>query len=280
MTTRGTECLVYVDPAPRGAWALSLAALLPGRESLDFRLLATEKDAAAHPELLPRAAERLAGARTVQRVLRAGPPRRAVVLEAAEHPYDLVIVPPAGRNALQRLLKGSRVAAVVRGVHAPVLVARRPPSRLDRILAAVSGGAASEAVVEAASALAAGSGGHVDYLHVASEIALPFAPHGTPKAAVAPVPPDALHAAQAALARSGSSGALVVREGLVVDQVLEAFDAGAYALLVVGASADVEHPKLGREHVTERLVLGCSGSALVVPASRLRVTGGAGEHRV
>jgi nucleotide-binding universal stress UspA family protein len=160
-----------------------------------------------------------------------------------------------------------------------VLVARNPPARLDRILAAVSGGGASEAVVAAASAMAIQGGSHVDYLHVASEVPLPFARHDAPKAPVAPAPPDALHAAQAALARSAGSGALVVREGLVVDEVLEAFDAGAYDLLVVGASADVEHPKLGREHVTERIVLGCSGCTLVVPASGLRPGTGADEDR-
>ena len=91
--------------------------------------------------------------------------------------YGLVVVPPAGRNAWQRMIKGSRVATVVREVHCPVLVARRPPPQLDRILAAVSGGAATEEVVAAAAELARGLNGHVDYLHVTSEVALPFEPH-------------------------------------------------------------------------------------------------------
>ncbi|HVR69902.1 MAG TPA: universal stress protein [Vicinamibacteria bacterium] len=272
MTTGPFDCLVYVDASLRGDWALSLAALLPAREERTFHLLATERDAAARPDLLESAALRLAGARAVRRVVRPGPPRRAVVAEAEEGSYGLVIVPPAGRNALQRMLKGSRVASVVRGVHAPVLVARRPPSRLDRVLAAVSGGDASEAVVAAAAELASGLEGHVDYLHVASEVALPFAPHdGRPHAPdedVAGAPPDALHSAQAALARAGHTGALVVREGLVVDEVLDAFEAGAYDLLVVGASSQVEHPRLGGENVTQRIVLGCPGSVLVVHASR------------
>jgi nucleotide-binding universal stress UspA family protein len=196
-----------------------------------------------------------------------------VVAEAEAGAYGLVIVPPAGRNALQRMIRGSRVATVVRGVHVPVLVARRPPSRLDRILAAVSGGEATEAVVAAAAELASGLNGHVDYLHVASEVALPFAPHDGrhgPEEAEAAAPPDALHLAQAALARAGSTGSLVVREGLVVDEVLDAFEAGAYDLLVVGASSQVEHPRLGGENVTQRIVLGCPGSVLVVPAARGR----------
>ena len=61
------------------------------------------------------------------------------------HAYGLVIVPPAGRNALTRMLKGSRVATVVRSVKASVLVARRPPQRVRTILAAISGGDPSAA---------------------------------------------------------------------------------------------------------------------------------------
>jgi nucleotide-binding universal stress UspA family protein len=270
MKSGKADCLVYVDPSARGDWALSVAALLPARDRRSFHLLATEEDAAARPDLLEDAARRLAGARSLRQVVRPGPPRRAVVAEAEEGSYGLVILPPAGRNALQRMLRGSRVASVVRGVHAPVLVARRPPARLERILAAVSGGEATEAVVATAAELASGLSGHVDYLHVASEVALPFAPHDEPQdpaRAAAGAPPDALHAAQEALARAGTTGALVVREGLVVDEVLDAFEAGAYDLLVVGASSQVGHPRLGREKVTQRIVLGCPGSTLVVPAA-------------
>jgi nucleotide-binding universal stress UspA family protein len=60
-----------------------------------------------------------------------------------------------------------------------------------------------------------------------------------------------------------------VREGLVVDEVLEAFETGAYDLLMVGASAESERVRLGREDVTERMLLGCPGCTLVVPASGL-----------
>ena len=260
------DCLVYVDPSPRGDWALSLAALLPGRERWSFHLLATDPDQQGDAALLARAAGRLGGARSVREVVRPAPPRAAIVAEAEARHYDLVVLPPAGRNALQRMIRGSRVATVVRRVHAPVLVARHPPARVERILAAVSGGAATEAVVSSAADLAHGLGAHVDFLHVASEVALPFSPHDAEGAAVPP-PPDVLASAQAALARSGSTGSLVVREGLVVDEVLDAFDSASYDLLVVGSSPELGHERVGREHVTERIVLGCPGSVLVVPAS-------------
>jgi nucleotide-binding universal stress UspA family protein len=261
-------CLVYVDPSPRGDWALALAALLPSRERRRFDLLATDQDLRARPDLLDKAQGRLAGARELRTLVRPAPPRRAIVQASAEGDYGLVVVPPAGRNAWQRMIKGSRVATVVRAVHAPVLVARRPPPQLDRILAAVSGGSATEAVVAAAADLARAGGGHVDYLHVTSEVALPYAPHEapSPEAPRPGPPPDALHAAQAALAGAAGTGALVVREGLVVEEILEAFEAGAYDLLVVGASAEDERGRLGREDVTRRIVLAGRGSTLVVPA--------------
>lgn len=259
------DCLVYVDPSPRGDWALSLASVLPGRERWAFHLLATDEDRQGDAQLLGRAVERLPGARAVREVVRPAPPRAAIVAEAESRHYDLVVLPPAGRNALQRMIRGSRVATVVRRVHAPVLVARHPPARVERILAAVSGGAATEAVVSAAADLAHGLGAHVDYLHVASEVALPFSPHDE-HGAPTPPPPDALASAQAALARAGSTGSLIVREGLVVDQVLDAFDSGSYDLLVAGSSP-LGDERVGREHVTERIVLGCPGSVLVVPAS-------------
>jgi len=264
------RCLVYLDPSARGDWAVSLAAQLPARAARRFDLLATDADVRARPDLLTAAAARLSGAREVRTLVREGPPRRAIVEQAEEAAYALVVLPPAGRNAWQRMIKGSREAAVVRGVHVPVLVARHPPARLDRILAAVSGGAASDAVVAAAADLAAGLNGHVDYLHVTSEVALPFSPHEGGEAREPAPPPDALHTAQAALARAGGTGALVVREGLVFDEVLAAFEVGHYDLLVVGASGEWERGRLGREDPTQRLVLGCHGSTLVVPARSLR----------
>jgi nucleotide-binding universal stress UspA family protein len=261
------SCLVYVDPSPRGDWALSLAAQLPGRERRRFDLLATREDLRAQAGLLDAAARRLAGAREVRSLVRPGPPRRAIVQQAeADAGYGLVVLPPAGRNAWQHMIKGSRIATVVRAVHVPVLVARRPPPQLERILAAVSGGAASEAVAAAAAGLARDLGGLVDYLHVTSEVTLPYAPQEAPATPTPGLPPDALHAALAALARAGGTGALVVREGLVVEVILDAFRTGAHDLLVVGASAARERARLGREDVTRRLVLGCPGSTLVVPA--------------
>lgn len=258
------DWLVYVDASPRGEWALALAAQLPELGGATVHLLATAEDDAANPGLLTRARERLEGAGNVQVRTLPGPAERAVVHEASSRAYDLLIVPPAGRNAIQRMLRGSRVATVVRSVRAPVLVARRPPPRLTRILAAVSGGRLTGSVCRSALALASGLGASAAFLHVVSEVALPFPPHGGAPPAGKPASQDPALAARAALGALGREEALLLREGLVVDEILAEFENGAYDLLVIGARETAEGG-WGREDVTERILLHCPGSTLVVP---------------
>jgi nucleotide-binding universal stress UspA family protein len=167
------DVLVYLDPSPRGEWALSAAVQLPPRWRGTLRLLATAEDAAADPSLVDRARERLAGAGPVEAVTRPGPAERAVIEEARARRYDLLVVPPAGRGAVARMLKGSRVATVVRSVGAPVLVARRPPERIERVLGALSGRGTTAAVLEAALAWEERPGAHAAFVHVRSEVPLP-----------------------------------------------------------------------------------------------------------
>jgi nucleotide-binding universal stress UspA family protein len=58
--------------------------------------------------------------------------------------------------------------------------------------------------------------------------------------------------------------ALVEREGLVVDEVIAEVEHGAHDLLVVGASSESEPRGWGQEDTTERLLLTCPVSTLVV----------------
>ena len=256
------DCLVYVDPSQRGEWVLILAAQLPREYADRLVLLATEEDAARDDGLLARARARLAatGARLEEKCL-PGPAERAILEEAAAHDYGLVVVPPAGRNALQRMLKGSRVATVVRAVHASVLVVRRPPARVERILAAVSGGALSAAVIRAGLELERVFGARTTFFHVAPEVALPFERAG---GAGADLAEDPALAARQQLAVHGRE--LVEREGLVVDEVIAEVEHGAHDLLVVGAPPEREPAGWGREDTTERLLLACPVSVLIVRA--------------
>ena len=252
------DVLVYLDPSPRGEWALIAAAQLPPRWKGRLRLVATEEDAAADPSLLDRARARL-GSVTVETLTRPGPAERAVIEEARERRYGLLVVPPAGRGAVARMLKGSRVANVVRRARAPVLVARRPPDRLERVLGALSGRDTTTGVLEAALAWEERPGARAAFVHVRSEVPLP---HGD--AAPPPESPRADEQVRAALEARGRAADLQLRDGLVVEETLDAFESGAFHLLVIGAHGEGS-AGFGREDVTERLLLGCPGSTLIVP---------------
>jgi nucleotide-binding universal stress UspA family protein len=255
------DVLVYLDPSPRGEWALSVAAQLPARFRGALRLIVTEEDAAADPVLVDRAEARLGDAGPVDVLKRPGPAERAVIEEAHRRRYGLLVVPPAGRGAVARMLKGSRVATVVRSAQAPVLVARRPPERIERVLGALSGRDTTTAVLEAALAWEERAGARASFVHVRSEVPLPLGAEGAPPELPGGVD---LAAARAVVAARGRGGDLQLREGLVVEETLDAFESGAFHLLVVGAHGEGS-AGFGREDLTERLLLGCPGSTLIVP---------------
>jgi nucleotide-binding universal stress UspA family protein len=255
------DVLVYLDPSPRGEWALAAAVQLPPRWKGRLRLVATEEDAAADPSLLDRARTRLADCGPVETLTRPGPAERAVIEEARARRYGLLVVPPAGRGAVARMLKGSRVANVVRRARAPVLVARRPPERIERVLGALSGRDTTTAVLEAALAWEERPGARAAFVHVRSEVPLPQGDVAPPLEAPGA---DEHEAVRTILAARGRATDLQLRDGLVVEETLDAFESGAFHLLVIGAHGEGAKG-FGREDVTERLLLGCPGSTLIVP---------------
>jgi nucleotide-binding universal stress UspA family protein len=87
-------------------------------------------------------------------------------------------------------------------------------------------------------------------------------PHGD--AVAPPEAPGAEEHVRAALAARGRAADLQLRDGLVVEETLDAFESGAFHLLVIGAHGEGS-AGFGREDVTERLLLGCPGSTLIVP---------------
>jgi nucleotide-binding universal stress UspA family protein len=158
------------------------------------------------------------------------------------------------------MLKGSRVATVVHGARTPVLVARRPPERIERVLGALSGRHTTGAVLEAALAWEEHPGARASFVHVRSEVPLPL---GAGEAAAEAPGQSDLEAVRGALAALGREADLQLRDGLIVEETLDAFETGAFHLLVVGAHGEGSLG-FGREDLTERLLLGCPGSILVV----------------
>ncbi|MGH7151686.1 MAG: universal stress protein, partial [Planctomycetota bacterium] len=186
--------LLYVDPSPRREAALALAGPLARRPGATLSLLATEEDLRSCPGLLDEAAAALPADPAPSRISRPGPAERAIVAETRTRPYDLLVVPPAGRGAIQRLLKASRVASVVRRVGVSVLVARGPASPPARVLAAIGGEGMAEAIARAAAVVSRAYAAEVTLLHVRDDVELPG-----PGTAPRPISEEGLPRARASL---------------------------------------------------------------------------------
>ncbi len=266
------EILVYVDPSSRGEWAVKAAEQLVPAVAGDVALLVTAEDAAADPQLLPRAESRFSGrARRVRTIIGRGPAERAVFEETRAHRFLMVVVPPAGRKAIARLIRGSRVATVVRQVTSNVLVARRPPERFRRVLVAIAGGPHSLTTTLGAVEVARALHADVTVLHVQSQVdisgGLPhpgrFAPDADQREAERR---ERFAQISEILARHGYRRDLTVREGLVLEELLAEIEENAHDLLVIGAHRAEGKDRWMLDDVTERILLGCPIPILVVRA--------------
>ncbi len=273
------EILVYVDPSSRGEWALKAAEPLLPALATDVALLATAEDVQADPQLLERAEARLKGkASRVRKVVGKGPAERAVFEETSAHRFLMVVVPPAGRRAIARLIKGSRVATVVRQVSSSVLVARRPPDRFRRVLVAVAGGPHSLSTTLSAVEVARALHADVTVLHVQSAVdisgGLPhpgrFVPGGDEREAERR---ETFGEISQILARHGYRRDLTIREGFVLEELLAEIEENAHDLLVIGAHRAEGRDRWMLDDVTERILLGCPIPILVVRAPEPAVAG-------
>ena len=261
--------LTFVDPSPRGEWSLRLTAEFAGRLAHRVVLLATEEDAGADPGMLDRAASAVGGleAVVVEKKVRPGRPRRVIIEEASENLYELTIFPPAGRNGLQRLLQGSRVRSVVRHIPSSVLVARRPSARIRRILAAVSASPFGQTTVGAGLEIAKALESDLTAIHVVSKVPLPAGeepPGGGLEEAPDARPEGVLEKVREEFEAAGRKPKIVIREGLVVEEVIQEVDAGNYDLLVVGHHIAAHLQADLQQDLSERLILWCPIPVLVI----------------
>ena len=88
------------------------------------------------------------------------------VIERRAREFDLVVVGTHGRTGFEHLIVGSVAERVVRHVEGPVLVARRLPANVRRVLAPVDFSNASRASFQHAMVMAAALGAQLRLLHV------------------------------------------------------------------------------------------------------------------
>jgi nucleotide-binding universal stress UspA family protein len=186
-------------------------------------------------------------------------PEDAIASAAAREPADLVVTAPAGRRGLTRLIHGSMVAKVASTVAASVLVVRRGAVPPRRLVVAVSGSARGLVHVGLAARLGRAWGAHVTILLVLSQVRLAELgddEEGGPLMAH-------LRRAEELLRSTGAAGAVCVRHGLVVDEILDEMQEGAHDLLILGTHrSGVNDPMY--EDLTSELLGRLQTSALVV----------------
>jgi nucleotide-binding universal stress UspA family protein len=165
-----------------------------------------------------------------------------VVRQAKATPYDLVIVSSRGRRGVMRLLLGSVAMYVTGHTPASVLVVKGRRRALKRFLVCSSAGPASEHTVQFAGRLARALGASVTVLHVMSQLAVaedavPDDLEASAEELMQRGSREGVHLRQMmdVLAAEGQAARVVVRHGLVRDEIMAEAREGRYDLLVTGA---------------------------------------------
>ncbi len=235
--------LVYGDVGKSGGLSLEWLAVLAGTLPVEATLLlAYDRVASGVTQLEPLVQfVRSHGGSVRVETTDGTRASSAIVAEARHSTYDLLILPPSLRGGAHGLLRGSRLGAVVRNVGCGILIAH-PPARSPRqILMCVGGGPHTAIDAEVAASVAQAFDAQINILHIVSQVPLVY--NGLEdlrshlrQFLAAPTPAARqLERAQAILAEHGVAHDLLVREGMVVDQIMEEIRVGGYDLLVIGA---------------------------------------------
>jgi len=184
--------------------------------------------------------------------------------------YDLLIAAPAGRTRLQRLVRGSRIGHIVHETNTSVLVARRVPTAIRRILVGV--GTAEHALVDVRTAvhLAHAFEAELHVVHVVSQVPLMFTGlehmrveldsyvnSGLPGVQI-------LATARQLIDEAGLESHIHLREGLVRDELVQEACGVDYDMLVIGAHAGQGWMSLLLDDIADHVVRECPMPTLVV----------------
>lgn len=237
------KVLVYGDTGAAGdtsmGWLAVLAAAIPMQATL---LMAYDRVASGVTQLEGIVQYvRSHGGTVVVETADSARASSAIVSEARRHAYDLLIVPPSIRGGARGLLRSSRLSTVVRSVGSAVLVAHPPARPPQNILVCIGGGVHSEVDAEVAALVARAFKARVAVLHIVSQVPLVYSGlddmRGHVKQFMASGTPAArqIERAMTILEDMGIEHELLLREGIVVDEIIDEIRSGGYDLLVIGA---------------------------------------------
>ncbi len=266
--------LLYVDGSHNSQWALQVALLVCKHFETEITLLVGDGGKGADAQWLPQARDQLlaAAAGALREVTQPGPAEDAILAESTAHAYDLILLAPAGRRGLSRLLHGSRVAQVVRQSKTSVLVARTPLTDIRRMMVSIGGTRQSLEMVEVAAQWAQALSARAIVLHVVSQLPLFFqgltAEEGhlteDEMLAIESEAREVLQEAIRILREANAFDHLMLREGLLEERVLAAVEEENIDLLVLGANAASGVNRLLLDDLCSRLVQKSPITTLVV----------------
>lgn len=203
-----------------------------------------------------------------QAPVEASDPETALVREVERWDHDLLVLTPAGRGRLQKLVRGSMVCKVVKRVRASVMIVREGTVPPRSIVVCVSGSRHSLTNVRMAARLGVAFGARVTIMMVLSQVPVEF--HGEETSMrhedfLGSDHPLASHlrAARDLLRSLGAEGGVRVVEGMVVQEILEEMRVFDHDLLVLGTHRAEDYDPI-YEDLTSELIRSSLRTTLVV----------------
>jgi len=181
----------------------------------------------------------------VERKVASGNAAAQILTETQDYSYDLVVIGDTGisRGLLHRRM-GSTASKIMRLIDIPLLLVRRNPDQLKKVLVCTSGEAPAAETLQKGGFLVSYTHAQVGVLHVMSQLALAAISQAddlldTAQTAMQRKTREGLHLIRAVeqIQQAGVSAPVIpiLRHGLVLDQVTAELREGQYDLLVIGS---------------------------------------------
>jgi nucleotide-binding universal stress UspA family protein len=242
------QILICSDGSPAARQAAAIIAALGLARHSKLTLLGVlesrERTEQALKQSLKETASLLGPQAAAEIKIASGEPALEILAEAEAGKYDLVSVGAHGHRGWIRSRLGATTSRLAHELKVPLLIARRVPAELHRILICTAAEQPSMGTIKLGGQIASMARAPVTLLHVMSQVALfPESPaddlEATAAGAIEHGSREGVHLAQAlATLRDsnpeGEQPQARLRHGLVVDEILLELENTEYGLLVIG----------------------------------------------
>jgi nucleotide-binding universal stress UspA family protein len=268
--------LISTDGTPRSHAAAKFAASLikPGDEVV---LLGVYNRNRAEKADLTKSIESLCEileCAEIRKVIQEGSIVSVIEEVAGKEPFDIALYASRGRRGLSKLLLGSVAARLAHEMPCSVLIVRKTPETIKKILISTTLSEGHDLPIEKGLDLARIAGAEVTILHVMSQIALDDGFYvGQLRLTAAEAMTQQTREGLGFMRileiadRQGVAAQLRIRYGLVEDEIVKEVVEGNYDLLVLGAHASTKElrwEELLIEDVTNTVLLDTRCPVLIV----------------